>query len=729
MEENNILSLESVHLTSDKPKSNYLCENFRIFPNDKEKSGGYLFGIIELNATPIPEAEKIHQTIVNTLKESYYQQIITSPAPQKLNIESVFEFALNKTNTRLVELIQIGQIKLILENLNYFIGVCRPSEDQSQCELVFANRGPINAQLIHQINRDNFKIINILKDTGVPSSADLNDRIKIFSSITSGALALHDSMVISTDIFNNFFSAPKILYILTNHPLAHALDYFRSQVKIVKEDAAIAYSAIILHFDHNTATADQPISQKSINQLMSTAATTEKLLAPSFALNIKKHISTGLRIITAFFRPSDKMQLATWQKLFIIFKRLPQFISGLPRSIKKLIGNISAIITGKKKLSPVSVLAKIKHFTVALRDKNSQRRLILVGIIGLVIILSFSLYGIKQQRANKLEAQQYASALSKIRNSIAEAESDYIIKNKNRSLSELEQASKDLVYLPQASEIQKINFNDLQKQINDLRNKLLNIEKIVPQFVIELRADNNPIKANRLLIDNNTLLAYGTDNYLSLINLPENKITATNKIDSSITSIAGENNDYWMINSSNQAIHYKNGTMSAATTIASSADTLGLYNGNLYILNKSNQTINRYKPTGDDLGSPQNWIKNLKNANITTATSLTIDGNIYILNENGQILKFFGGEIADFQASPIDPPATSASRIITNKDNTNLYVFDRHSKRLVILSKDGQLIKQYVFDSMSSIDDLLVNNRGTEGYLLSEGKIYKFSIQ
>ena len=90
------LSIEEIYLPGQTANNNYICENFIVYPQEKEKYGGFIFGIIEIKGTPKLEGEKIIQALVNTVKEKYYQQILASPKPQRLNLETVLEYALDR---------------------------------------------------------------------------------------------------------------------------------------------------------------------------------------------------------------------------------------------------------------------------------------------------------------------------------------------------------------------------------------------------------------------------------------------------------------------------------------------------------------------------------------------------------------------------------------------------------------------------------------------------------
>ncbi|HMB26251.1 MAG TPA: hypothetical protein VKP03_02445, partial [Patescibacteria group bacterium] len=145
MDKDQDISLKELYIPSKHNKKTYFCEDFIIYPENKEKYGGYLFGIVEVRATPVDESEKIIQTIINTLKQAYYEPIHSSPNPEKLNLETIFEHALQKTNSKLNEIAEIGHIKLILENLNFIIAVAKPNKSGEKIDLLFTHQGMLNA--------------------------------------------------------------------------------------------------------------------------------------------------------------------------------------------------------------------------------------------------------------------------------------------------------------------------------------------------------------------------------------------------------------------------------------------------------------------------------------------------------------------------------------------------------------------------------------------------------
>ena len=721
MEKDSTIAIYDISVDSERSKNTYFCKSFKVYPINKELLGGFLFGLIELNATPAEESERVFQTITSTLQETYYQQVATSPDPTKINLEAVFEFTLNRTNQRLTEMIQIGQIKLILDNLSYFIGVAIP-DGHGRTSIYFTNRGQMSAQLIYFNKKSSYRIINILDDPTHP--VELSERIKIFSALTSGQLDEKDLLIIATDIFSNFLSPAKILHILTNNPIGEAINYFKSQVKLVHNDATEPYNALILKNERITLPENKPLSQKSIDDFIITTERTEKLLAPSFTLNIKKHLRNLLAGLGNWTKNRQNLR----QQLYRSLKTLTLATSQIPVILFNFGKNIFLYATGRKKLSRKDILTKLRNLLHGSNNPERRQLLISLIIIAAIITIGGSVYWIKVEQKNRAESEIYAAQLGRIQNILTEAESSFIYKNRERSLSEIHKASEELTYLPQATEAQKSNYRDLEKELQDLQNKIFNIEKALPQLITDLIVDGNPLNHTRLILTEDALYSYGGTNSLAKIDVKNKQIQAVLASQSPINLATTEGKTSLMITGT-AAYTIGSDTLSTIELPISTTPTaIQLYNSNLFALNAETAQIIKYPAAGSAFQSGANWIKDLSGANLSGARSLTIDGGIYVLKNSGEIIKFFAGKRSDFNNPTIEPVVQDAQKIYTTVTDTNLYVFDPPTKRIIIINKAGQLIKQVLFESLTAPTDFVLDNTGKTGYLLDNNKLYRFTL-
>ncbi len=150
------------------------------------------------------------------------------------------------------------------------------------------------------------------------------------------------------------------------------------------------------------------------------------------------------------------------------------------------------------------------------------------------------------------------------------------------------------------------------------------------------------------------------------------------------------------------------------------------YNNNLYILDDFSNQIYKYNAIENYFSSGNTWINNENN--IQKASSLTIDGNIYISQENGNLKRFYSGSLQEFKIEDIDPKIENINKIYTDRSINEIYIMDNISKTIIIINKEGSLIAQYYFPTIESMDDFLVDGAAQKIYILSENKIVSLNL-
>lgn len=713
------IRLEEIYIPSKHNKDTYLCEDFIIYPDGKEKHGGFVFGIIEIRATQLEESEKIIKVIVNTLKEKYYNQISTSPDPTKLNLETVFEYALQKTNEILTELIQISHINFPIENLNYVIAVAKPEPTSKDIDFYFTQQGLINVSLLHKTKQNNYKLINIVENA--PKSQEDNNSLKFFSSTLSGKIYYHDAIFISTEIFNNYIPPHKVNKILSTNDLTTAIDYFKTLINNVKNNSYLTYASIFVKMEEKRTTDTTPISQKSMDDLISTKEKTEKFLTPTFTLNIRDTFFSLIKRLKP--NKKNKSLAGIKQQKKVKFGFLKYIFNAIMIgiiSIGAFFKSIFKTFSNKKDLTAV----KQKVFTL-----NKINKTIIIAVIVLIAILVSSIFWIQHRKEVKLELEAYTQKIQTIQNNINDAQVNLIYKNEAKSLDLIKKAEDDVTYLPQATSNQKSNYQELLTQISNIKNKLLHIEKLVPQLLTEVSINSEPIVLKGLKTTGSDFLAFGENNAIFKI--------SGQTVSSPVYSDKGD--IYWgatdersiFITNQNKALEYKDDSLtslSSAWAENQAISGLQLYGNRLYILDSAQQSVFKYQGSETGFGAAQSWIKDKKDANLTAAVDLAIDGNIYTLNPDGKINKFYNGVLEDFSQAPTEPALTAASKLYTTTDLNNLYILE--GKRIVVFNKDGQFITQYLFETLQApIFDFVVTGQDAKITLISANKVYSVDIK
>lgn len=110
------------------------------------------------------------------------------------------------------------------------------------------------------------------------------------------------------------------------------------------------------------------------------------------------------------------------------------------------------------------------------------------------------------------------------------------------------------------------------------------------------------------------------------------------------------------------------------------------------------------------------------------AQSMAIDGSIYILDSDGLIAKYYRGKKTEEIKPLLESPLANNAKIFIDYDFINLYISDPQNKRLIVLSREGKIVNQYVNDEFANLKDFWVTNDEKEIYLLCEKKVYRIEL-
>ena len=191
---------------------------------------------------------------------------------------------------------------------------------------------------------------------------------------------------------------------------------------------------------------------------------------------------------------------------------------------------------------------------------------------------------------------------------------------------------------------------------------------------------------------------------------------------------AGLNNSIYYFNNKNIIVLNTDDMSLNNLSISFPSDSAGYaaadtYNSRLYLLDAKNSNIYRYNRSGDSFSSAYGWLA--AGINIKNAVDMSIDGNIYVLKNNGEVLKLLRGEQEEFNLEKIDPELKSPTKIYASPELDYIYILEPKNKRLVIFDKDGQFLMQYTSDKFTNLIDFAVDEDSKLIYLLNDASIYK----
>ncbi len=167
-----------------------------------------------------------------------------------------------------------------------------------------------------------------------------------------------------------------------------------------------------------------------------------------------------------------------------------------------------------------------------------------------------------------------------------------------------------------------------------------------------------------------------------------------------------------------------------------SIGALGAFGGNVYLLDTQKGRIWKYVALEKGLPAGRQGFSELREylnpdtlPDLSIATSMVIDGSVWVGTKTGKIIQFAQGKEKTFSAQGVEPPLGLNLYVYTSDEAKNLYVLDTQNKRVVVLTKDGVYMAQYQWQGLLSPSQLVVSEAQKQILLLAEGKIYSIELK
>ena len=94
---------------------------------------------------------------------------------------------------------------------------------------------------------------------------------------------------------------------------------------------------------------------------------------------------------------------------------------------------------------------------------------------------------------------------------------------------------------------------------------------------------------------------------------------------------------------------------------------------------------------------------------LTSAVSLAIDGDLFVLSASGTVAVFSAGDAKSFAITDLDPPPKRPKSSWTYNGLENLYILEPVKKRIVVLDKTGKLVRQYTDTTWVNPESMVIN--------------------
>lgn len=746
------------------PKSSKSTCKIFVSESEKEKDFGRLFGLIEIESPQNKANFQILEKLAAEIENIYFKTAEAEINKTKLqpdsllNFESIFEHALQKINQVFFEI----NNRLFLSQISFEPKIKASGKINAALMLIqdnnlyFAQSGRIFSFLIYQTKSNDYKIINILENAVGQEAKNNKHGTSFFSNIVSGQVDLNNFFVLCTESILDYLSQDKLKKTIAgNHP-EEASSLIKNLLNEVESSSSFAALVVRPHLEIEPLSASPPTTQtssekilplESMHQLIATESKTEKLLTPSFKLNFQKYFSNILARLN--FLRSKKENQNFKNKIILAVKLLIYlpivFVGKILYFILKILSESILLVfyfatkqTDKRKKITQEILQKIDQplnkMVNWFNTLPRQSKVFLLIALIFIILFAQSVIFLSKKYKNETEIGAYNIAIEAIQGKKNEAEASLIYNDEEKARKTLLE-TKDLAEkLPQNSRKRKETKDNLLGEIQILLEKLQHTADISDPVLI---ADLSNQKEQQI----STRGLFAADKYLYTFNPSNNliyKINTENKevkiLDSTLPTssrlelgVQKNKNSILFYHAGRGLFEFdlenQTGKMVDVLLGSNGEDfrDIDIYNQKVYLLDVKNNQIWKHSPTTSGYARGTSWIK--ENIDITSASSMAIDGVIYLAKNNGEILRLAGGYKENFETN-IDPALTSPTKIWTSADTNYIYILEPETKRLVVLDKNGKLKIQYRSDRFDDLKDFIVLEKEKKIYLLCENKIY-----
>ncbi len=735
-----------------------------LFSKAVEVDRDHLFSVVEIKK-PWFEAQQIGQLIVSTFEQTYRSQ------PEDDSLDR-FEFSLRRVN----ESLALAE----REGINGFAGYL------ASALVLISREGKIH------ISQAGNSPVYLLRGEKV-NSVDQNDETDgAFSSITSGELAINDRLVIANQELFNWLSVENLGKILTGNSVNTGIGDLG---RLLQRERARKINVIVIetrdpeeteHTNDSQIQAlvylDQRIESRRANNAM------KQIIGSSQALvEVLKPVFMALgRFLLAFYRkskgrvktdllPASDRLIDQLQKSARRFKAENQGLIEL-LSPSRLSGKLA---NGLSKTRPFQSLyhvlrPAIRRFKIAFQPFASRRRANLIhlnaltarrarwflrpgnrrflNILGVIFLIVISVQNFRFKMTDKkveLEASQVEAIesltddlfvsfdqnlklkrLDQAKESLLEilTETDPVSKTQDPSIIAIRQkAERELDQLTQAVRFRsiepKLSFKQKDIESFALADRVFFGKDQGGQELFEVSSDSNTARVSTSLPEDEgeiNLLASDPDQERLFLTTTKNSLFE-------LTDRKGtlKKQSVGLAENQNQIL---------------AGPSMALFGGNIYILDRDNRQIIKYPKAGENFADGVEFLAESAEKPVLPR-SLAIDGSVYILEDDGRLLRYSRGELdRGFELKELPTPyerILNPKKVVTDGETPSIYILDAGSSekknfgppRVIEFDKNGSFLRQFIMpDDLTTASDLIVNQKSRTAWILNRGDIYEIEI-
>ena len=637
---------------------------------EKRMGSLYMVGFLK---NVLPQSAHFLNKLSRIIKEKYYKTISASQ-------EKSLKEALRKANEHLEKTAKEGDVSW-LGNLDFAVLSLK------NFELNFAKTGFLKIFLLRK-----GRVIDI--DQRLKFDDIEPFPLKIFGNIVSGRLAENDAILVLTkEIFENF------------------------QIHNLVNQVAKIF----------------PFEQKKLKELLNGKREELTKLSGIFFLVVLRKESVAKERETLF--KEKTLKIFSFKEIF------KPIINLFKKAIRVPHLKIPQLKLAKPKIRIVKpVLPKLPKIRIKIPLFFANKKLLLIISLILILALGFFIFERKEQKQLTI----YRENLNQIEQKINQAQSYLLITGNNPQA----RISANLLFNEGWQEISPlVNIastfpSDLASRVLQLKNKisdnlyLLNqlVNVLDPEIIFEFTPHQKNIGGGFIP---QRLISFGGNLYF-FSPYSENAFKVNQNGEGGILSVNKKFNFAYPLPDSilfftkpKEATLLKDGNFSESINLATpyanfNFNDLSSFQGSLYLSDIRDGKIIKYPYLGNyQWGEPRLWLANEKAKDFK---SLAVDGSLWALTKKNSIERYYAGKLQETWDLDIFPAPKYFSKIFTSSQLFYLYLLEPDQRRIVILNRSGEIVKQFQSEKFNNLLDFSVSENGKTIYLLNGLKVYKVTL-
>ena len=300
------------------------------------------------------------------------------------------------------------------------------------------------------------------------------------------------------------------------------------------------------------------------------------------------------------------------------------------------------------------------------------------------------------------ESEQYKIILEEVETEISIAHTMTNEGRKEEALATLEQAeakAKDAFHNSTFQADSKLYL----KKITEMKDNLSDTTRISGKSLADISGDMPEESLKGVFLFDEEIYAFGEKNLFRIIGDNVENIIPLKEEEVIVAGIPLEKKQQMVFLSERGAVVEVSKTESSYAKTEDQASwkkgsNIGFFDKNIYILSTENNEIYKYSRGNDIYSEPSAYNKG---SDLSDALSISIDGSIFVLKENGVVLKLLRGIEQDFQIEDAPEGFSNVTQVYTQPDLDLLLFLDGTSKRIFIFQKNDN---EAVFERQILID-------------------------